>query len=132
MVYGPLANGATSVIVRAFFTFFLRRSFLIFLFPRSAFHGLQFEGTPFYPENDRYWSIIDKYKVTQFYTAPTAIRSLMKFGDELVKKHSLSTLKVHFIHQYLLISKKRKGNKCLTYTESLHMLIRVSGPWFSR
>ncbi|XP_018400052.1 PREDICTED: acetyl-coenzyme A synthetase [Cyphomyrmex costatus] len=67
VVYGPLANGATSVI---------------------------FEGTPFYPENDRYWSIIDKYKVTQFYTAPTAIRSLMKFGDELVKKHSLSTLKV--------------------------------------
>ncbi|XP_077265437.1 acetyl coenzyme A synthase [Temnothorax americanus] len=67
VVYGPLANGATSVI---------------------------FEGTPFYPENDRYWSIIDKYKVTQFYTAPTAIRSLMKFGDHLVKKHSLSTLKV--------------------------------------
>ncbi|XP_071646963.1 acetyl-coenzyme A synthetase [Temnothorax longispinosus] len=67
VVYGPLANGATSVI---------------------------FEGTPFYPENDRYWSIIDKYKVTQFYTAPTAIRSLMKFGDHLVKKHNLSTLKV--------------------------------------
>ncbi|XP_036143746.1 acetyl-coenzyme A synthetase isoform X1 [Monomorium pharaonis] len=67
VVYGPLANGATSVI---------------------------FEGTPFYPENDRYWSIIDKYKVTQFYTAPTAIRSLMKFGDDLVKKHNLSTLKV--------------------------------------
>ncbi|XP_020297650.1 acetyl-coenzyme A synthetase [Pseudomyrmex gracilis] len=67
VVYGPLANGATSVI---------------------------FEGTPFYPENDRYWTVIDKYKVTQFYTAPTAIRSLMKFGDEFVKRHSLSTLKV--------------------------------------
>ncbi|XP_076287404.1 acetyl coenzyme A synthase [Lasioglossum baleicum] len=67
VVYGPLANAATSVI---------------------------FEGTPFYPTNDRYWSVIDKYKVTQFYTAPTAIRSLMKFGDELVKKHNLSTLKV--------------------------------------
>lgn len=67
VVYGPLANVATSVI---------------------------FEGTPFYPDNDRYWSVIDKYKVTQFYTAPTAIRSLMKFGDELVKKHNLSTLKV--------------------------------------
>ncbi|XP_063986984.1 acetyl-coenzyme A synthetase [Diachasmimorpha longicaudata] len=67
VVYGPLANGATSVI---------------------------FEGTPFYPHNDRYWSIIDKYKVNQFYTAPTAIRSLMKFGDDLVKKHDLSTLKV--------------------------------------
>ncbi|XP_078042873.1 acetyl coenzyme A synthase [Augochlora pura] len=67
VVYGPLANMATSVI---------------------------FEGTPFYPDNDRYWSVIDKYKVTQFYTAPTAIRSLMKFGDELVKKHNLSSLKV--------------------------------------
>lgn len=67
VVYGPLANGATSVI---------------------------FEGTPFYPDNDRYWSVIDKYKVSQFYTAPTAIRSLMKFGDEPVLKHNLSTLKV--------------------------------------
>lgn len=67
VVYGPLANGATSVL---------------------------FEGTPYYPSNDRYWSIINKYKVTQFYTAPTAIRSLMKFGDELPKKHDLSTLKV--------------------------------------
>ncbi|XP_051175556.1 acetyl-coenzyme A synthetase [Leptopilina boulardi] len=67
VVYGPLANGATSVL---------------------------FEGTPFYPSNDRYWSIIDKYKVTQFYTAPTAIRSLMKFGDDLVKKHNLHSLRV--------------------------------------
>lgn len=67
VVYGPLANGATSVL---------------------------FEGTPFYPENDRYWAIVDKYKVTQFYTSPTAIRSLIKFGDDYVKKHNLSTLKV--------------------------------------
>jgi len=57
----------------------------------------QFEGTPFYPENDRYWSIVDKYRVTQFYTAPTAIRSLMKFGDDLVKRHDLSSLKVYFV-----------------------------------
>ncbi|XP_034938784.1 acetyl-coenzyme A synthetase [Chelonus insularis] len=67
VVYGPLANGATSVL---------------------------FEGTPFYPENDRFWKVIDKFKVTQFYTAPTAIRSLMKFGDDLVKKYDLSSLKV--------------------------------------
>ncbi|XP_066586706.1 acetyl-coenzyme A synthetase isoform X2 [Prorops nasuta] len=67
VVYGPLANGATSVL---------------------------FEGTPFFPANDRYWSVVDKYKVSQFYTAPTAIRSLMKFGDGLVKKHDLSSLKV--------------------------------------
>ncbi|KAH8360482.1 hypothetical protein KR200_006874 [Drosophila serrata] len=67
VVYGPLANGATSVI---------------------------FEGTPFFPGNDRYWSVIDKYKVTQFYTAPTAIRALMKYGEGPVLKHNLSGLKV--------------------------------------
>ncbi|KAL4122718.1 hypothetical protein QTP88_015001 [Uroleucon formosanum] len=67
VVYGPLANGATSVI---------------------------FEGTPFYPDNGRYWSVIEKYKVTQFYTAPTAIRALMKFGEEPVKKHNVDSLKV--------------------------------------
>ncbi|XP_014216441.1 acetyl-coenzyme A synthetase isoform X1 [Copidosoma floridanum] len=67
VVYGPLANGATSVL---------------------------FEGTPFHPANDRYWSVVDKYRVTQFYTAPTAIRSLMKFGDENVKKHDLTSLRV--------------------------------------
>lgn len=54
---------------------------------------LQFEGTPFFPGNDRYWSVIDKYKVTQFYTAPTAIRALMKFGEGPVLKHNLSGLK---------------------------------------
>nr|CAD7429558.1 unnamed protein product [Timema monikensis] len=67
VVYGPLANGATSVV---------------------------FEGTPFYPDNDRYWRVIDKYKVNQFYTAPTAIRALMKFGDEPVKKNRLTSLQV--------------------------------------
>ncbi|XP_057328263.1 acetyl-coenzyme A synthetase [Microplitis mediator] len=67
VVYGPLANAATSVL---------------------------FEGTPFYPQNDRYWSVIEKYKVSQFYTAPTAIRSLMKFGDDLIKKYNLRSLKV--------------------------------------
>lgn len=66
VVYGPLANGATSVM---------------------------FEGTPFYPENDRFWQVVDKYKVTQLYTAPTAIRALMKFGSEPVLKHSLNTLR---------------------------------------
>lgn len=67
VVYGPLANGATSVM---------------------------FEGTPFYPANDRFWQVIDKYRVNQFYTAPTAIRALMKFGEEPVKKHSLKSLQV--------------------------------------
>ncbi|XP_056632408.1 acetyl-coenzyme A synthetase [Diorhabda carinulata] len=67
VVYGPLANAATSVL---------------------------YEGTPFYPENDRFWSVVDKYKVSQFYTAPTAIRALMKFDENLVTKHDLSTLRV--------------------------------------
>ncbi|XP_028162348.1 acetyl-coenzyme A synthetase [Ostrinia furnacalis] len=67
VVYAPLANAATSVM---------------------------FEGTPFYPENDRYWALVDKYKVSQFYTAPTAIRALIKFGDDHVKKHNLKTLRV--------------------------------------
>ncbi|CAH2035182.1 unnamed protein product, partial [Iphiclides podalirius] len=67
VVYAPLANAATSVM---------------------------FEGTPFYPDNDRYWSLIEKYRVTQFYTAPTAIRALTKFGDDHVKKHNLKSLRV--------------------------------------
>ncbi|CAG4929373.1 unnamed protein product [Parnassius apollo] len=67
VVYAPLANAATSVM---------------------------FEGTPFYPDNDRYWSLVEKYRVTQFYTAPTAIRALTKFGDDYVKKHNLKTLRV--------------------------------------
>jgi acetyl-CoA synthetase len=51
-----------------------------------SFFLFQFEGTPFHPDNDRYWLIVDKYRVNQFYTAPTALRALMKFGDEPVKK----------------------------------------------
>ncbi|XP_045531086.1 acetyl-coenzyme A synthetase [Pieris brassicae] len=67
VVYAPLANCATSVM---------------------------FEGSPFYPDNDRYWAVVQKYKVTQMYTAPTAIRSLMKFGVENVTKHDLKSLRV--------------------------------------
>uniref|UniRef100_A0A8C8B8W9 Acetyl-coenzyme A synthetase, cytoplasmic n=1 Tax=Otus sunia TaxID=257818 RepID=A0A8C8B8W9_9STRI len=67
LAYGPLANGATSVL---------------------------FEGVPTYPDVGRMWSIVDKYKVTKFYTAPTAIRLLMKHGEEPVKKHSRKSLKV--------------------------------------
>lgn len=46
----------------------------------------QFEGVPTYPDPGRFWAIVEKYKVTKFYTAPTAIRSLMGFGDEHVTK----------------------------------------------
>ncbi|XP_050773275.1 acetyl-coenzyme A synthetase, cytoplasmic isoform X3 [Gopherus flavomarginatus] len=67
LTYGPLANGATSVL---------------------------FEGLPIYPDVSRMWSIIDKYQVTKFYTAPTAIRLLMKYGNEPVKKYSRKSLKV--------------------------------------
>ncbi|MCF7567881.1 acetate--CoA ligase [Sabulilitoribacter arenilitoris] len=67
IVYGPLTNGATSVM---------------------------FEGVPSYPDFGRFWEIIDKHQVNQFYTAPTAIRALAKQGTELVDKYDLSSLKV--------------------------------------
>ena len=67
IVYGPLANGATTVM---------------------------FEGVPSYPDFGRFWDIVDKHKVNQFYTAPTAIRALAKEGLELVEKYDLSSLKV--------------------------------------
>ncbi len=67
IVYGPLANGATSVM---------------------------FEGVPSYPDFGRFWEVVEKHKVNQFYTAPTAIRALAKQGLELVEKYDLSSLKV--------------------------------------
>lgn len=67
IVYGILSNGATSVM---------------------------YEGVPNYPESDRFWRIIDKYKVNVFYTAPTAIRSFIKWGNEWVEKHDLSSLRL--------------------------------------
>ncbi|KYO25363.1 acetyl-coenzyme A synthetase, cytoplasmic isoform X2 [Alligator mississippiensis] len=67
LTYGPLANGATSVL---------------------------FEGVPTYPDVSRMWNIVDKYKVTKLYTSPTAIRALMKSGDEPVKKCSRESLKI--------------------------------------
>ncbi len=67
IVYGSLAQGATS---------------------------LMFEGVPTYPKPDRFWEIVDKHGVTIFYTAPTAIRALMKEGDKWVEKHDLSTLRI--------------------------------------
>jgi acetyl-CoA synthetase len=67
IVYGPLLEGATTMM---------------------------FEGVPSYPDAGRFWDIIEKNKVTQFYTAPTAIRALMAEGDEFVEKYDLSSLKV--------------------------------------
>ncbi|MBM4026230.1 MAG: acetate--CoA ligase [Planctomycetes bacterium] len=67
IVYGPLANGATS---------------------------LMFEGVPTYPDAGRFWQVCDKFGVTAFYTAPTAIRSLMRLGDEWPAKYKLETLRI--------------------------------------
>ena len=67
IVYGPLANRATSVI---------------------------YEGTPDHPDKDRFWSIVEKYKATILYTAPTAIRTFMKWGDDYPGKHDLSSLRL--------------------------------------
>jgi acetyl-CoA synthetase len=53
-----------------------------------------FESTPMYPDCGRYWDMVARHKITVFYTAPTAIRSLMRFGDEAPKKYDLSSLKV--------------------------------------
>jgi acetyl-CoA synthetase len=67
IVYGPLANGTT---------------------------GVMYEGTPDYPDKDRWWAIIERYKVDILYTAPTAIRSHMKWGTEYAAKHDLSSLRL--------------------------------------
>uniref|UniRef100_A0A9J7YRC2 Acetyl-coenzyme A synthetase, cytoplasmic n=2 Tax=Cyprinus carpio TaxID=7962 RepID=A0A9J7YRC2_CYPCA len=67
ITYGPLANGATSVL---------------------------FEGLPTYPDVSRMWEIVDKYHISKFYTAPTAIRLLMKYGSEPVQKYKRTSLKI--------------------------------------
>jgi acetyl-CoA synthetase len=67
IVYGPLANGATSVI---------------------------YEGTPDFPDKDRFWAIVEKYRVSILYTAPTAIRTFMKWGDEYPERRDLSSLRL--------------------------------------
>ena len=67
ILYGPLSNGATT---------------------------LMFEGVPTYPDAGRFWQVIAKHRVNQFYTAPTAIRALMGLGTDLVEKHDLSSLKL--------------------------------------
>jgi acetyl-CoA synthetase len=67
IVYGPLANGATTVM---------------------------FEGVPDYPDKDRFWAIVEKYRVTILYTAPTAIRTFMRWGEEYPNKHDLSSLRL--------------------------------------
>ena len=67
IVYGPLSQGATS---------------------------LMFEGVPTFPDASRYWDIVDKFKVNIIYTSPTALRSLMAFGDDFVEKNDLSSLRV--------------------------------------
>src|SRR5438445_110846 len=67
IVYGPLANGATSVM---------------------------YEGATNHPREDRFWDLIEKYRVNTFYTAPTAIRAFIKWGDDWPKKHDLSSLRL--------------------------------------
>jgi acetyl-CoA synthetase len=67
IVYGPLINGTTSVM---------------------------FEGVPNYPDKDRFWDIVEKYRVSLFYTAPTAIRTFVKWGQEYPAKHDLSSLRL--------------------------------------
>jgi acetyl-CoA synthetase len=67
IVYGPLANGCTSVL---------------------------YEGVPNYPDKDRFWDIVERYKVTILYTAPTTIRTMIRWGPEFPEKHDLSSLRM--------------------------------------
>lgn len=67
VVYGPLLNGSTTIL---------------------------FESTPVYPDPGRYWDMIQRHQTTQFYTAPTAIRLLMRYGDNIPQKYDLSSVKV--------------------------------------
>ena len=67
IVYGPLANGTT---------------------------GVMYEGAPDYPDRDRFWEIVEKYRVSVFYTAPTAIRAFMQWGTEYPERHDLSSLRL--------------------------------------
>lgn len=53
-----------------------------------------FESTPNYPDNGRYWEMVQKHKISIFYTSPTALRSLMRFGDDIPNKYDLSSLRI--------------------------------------
>jgi len=67
VVYGPLSSGATTVM---------------------------FESVPTYPDAGRYWDVVERLKITQFYTAPTAIRAIMRSGNDIPKKYDRSSLRV--------------------------------------
>ncbi len=115
VVYGPLLNGVTTVV---------------------------FEGVPTYPQPDRYWQIIEKYRVTVFYTAPTAIRACMREGDEWPNRHDLSSLRVlgsvgepinpeAWIWYYKVIGKERCPiSDCWWQTETGgHLIAPMPGAW---
>ena len=69
-------------------------SYIIYGILPNRVPTLMYEGAPNFPDSDRFWDIVERHKVTQFYTAPTAIRAFMKWGDEHPSKHDLSSLKV--------------------------------------
>ncbi|MBT7657833.1 MAG: acetate--CoA ligase, partial [Phycisphaerae bacterium] len=69
-------------------------SYIIYGILPNRVPTLMYEGAPNFPDSDRFWDIVERHKVTQFYTAPTAIRAFMKWGDEHPNKHNLSSLKV--------------------------------------
>ncbi|MCS7280804.1 MAG: acetate--CoA ligase [Desulfobacterota bacterium] len=115
VVYGPLLNGVTTIV---------------------------FEGVPTYPQPDRFWHIIEKFKVTVFYTAPTAIRACMREGDEWPNKHDLSSLRVlgsvgepinpeAWIWYYKVIGKERCPiSDCWWQTETGgHLIAPMPGAW---
>jgi acetyl-CoA synthetase len=69
-------------------------SYIVYGILPNRVPSIMYEGAPNYPEPDRFWDIVERHRVTQFYTAPTAIRAFMKWGEEHPRKHDLSSLKV--------------------------------------
>ena len=69
-------------------------SYIVYGILQNRVPSLMYEGAPNFPEPDRFWDIVERHKVTQFYTAPTAIRAFMKWGDEHVEKHDLSSIEL--------------------------------------
>ncbi len=69
-------------------------SYIVYGILPNRVPSLMYEGAPNFPGDDRFWDIVERHRVTQFYTAPTAIRAFMKWGDEHPRKHDLSSLKV--------------------------------------
>jgi acetyl-CoA synthetase len=101
IVYGPLSNASTTFM---------------------------FESTPLFPDASRYWACVERHKISIFYTAPTAIRALMKFGEEPVRKHDLSSLRVLGSVGEPINPEVLSGS-CLSGACALHSSVSIEQAW---